>query len=56
MELTDLLEIVNNTDVLKAVADKLADAVPINDWMTKGSNPFIPDQPDSNLPVIRMFF
>lgn len=56
MELTDLLEMVNNTDVLQAIADKLADAVPVADFMTKGSNPFIPDRPDSNLPIIRMFF
>lgn len=55
MELSELLEMVNNTDVLKAIADKLADAIPVNDLTARGSNPFIPDRADSNLPIIRIF-
>ena len=55
MELTNLLEIVNNTDAWQTLANTLGDATPINDWMKAGSNPLIPDRPDSNLPVIRIF-
>jgi len=56
MEITQLLELVNHTEVVQGIADKLAEAVPVSDLMARGSNPFIPDRPDSDLPIIKMLF
>ncbi|WP_257670474.1 hypothetical protein [Parapedobacter tibetensis] len=55
MEIKDLLEMVNNTDVLRVIADRLSDAIPVNDLMAGGSNPFIPDQPSCQTPIIKLF-
>ncbi|SEL24021.1 hypothetical protein [Parapedobacter koreensis] len=55
MEITDLLEMVNNTDVLQALVGKLSSAIPVNDLMVGGSNPFIPDYSSCETPIIGIF-
>ena len=54
MEITDLLEMVNNTDVLQILADKLSAAVPVNELVVR-SNPFIPDYSSCETPIIGIF-
>lgn len=55
MEISQLLELVNNTDVLETISSKLAEAASVNEWLTRGSNPFIPIQPSCELPIIKIF-
>jgi len=55
MEITDLLAMVNQTDVWQVAADQLAAALPINEFMARGSNPFIPDYTSCETPIIGIF-
>lgn len=54
MEISDLLEMVNHTDALQVVADKLSAALPISEFMAR-SNPFIPDYTSCETPIIGIF-